>query len=158
LWRLIDHFSLGYFGVYIRVLSTLLLLQTGYHHAPYSSLERIIEENKDGYYRALRLSQKQICTAGENLDDWVRFFLQSLKKQKDLLLGKAEQEKLLERLPPTSEQLFALAKERGRLTIMEAVTLLGINRNTITLHLRQLVHQRHLEQHGSGKATWYSLT
>ena len=69
-----------------------------------------------------------------------------------------EQEKLLERLPPASEQLLALAKERGRFTIMEAVTLLGINRNTSKLHLRQLVHQRHLEQHGSGKATWYSLT
>ncbi|MFA6900598.1 MAG: Fic family protein [Desulfurivibrionaceae bacterium] len=139
-----------------RVLPTLLLLQTGYRHVPYTSLERIIEENKEGYYRALRLSQKQIRTVGENLDDWVRFFLQSLKKQKDILLGKVEQEKLLERLPSTSEQLLVLAKERGRLTITEAVTLLGINRNTVKLHLRQLVHQRYLEQHGSGKATWYS--
>lgn len=140
-----------------RVLSTLLLLQAGYRYVPYSSLERIIEENKDGYYRALRLSQKQIRTADENLDDWVRFFLQSLKKQKDILLRKVEQEKLLERLPPVSEQLLVLTRERGRLTITEAVTLLDINRNTVKLHLRQLVQQSYLEQHGSGKATWYSL-
>lgn len=139
-----------------RVLSTLLLLQAGYRYVPYSSLERIIEENKDGYYRALRLSQKQIRTADENLDDWVRFFLQSLKKQKDILLHKVEQEKLLERLSPVSEQLLVLAKERGRLTITDTVTLLGINRNTVKLHLRQLVQQSYLEQHGSGKATWYS--
>jgi Fic family protein len=139
-----------------RVLTTLFLLQRGYRYVPYCSLERIIEENKDGYYRALRLSQKQIRTTDENLDDWVRFFLQCLKKQKDALLYKVEQEKLLERLPPVSEQLLALARERGRLTISDAVILLNINRNTVKLHLRQLVNQEFLEQHGSGKATWYS--
>jgi len=139
-----------------RVLSTLLLLQAGYRHVPYSSLERVIEENKDSYYRALRLSQKKIRTADENLDDWTCFFLQSLKKQKDILLYKVGQEKLLEHLPTPSEQLLVLAKERGRLTITEAVTLLGINRNTLKLHLRQLVQQGYLEQHGAGKTTWYS--
>ena len=139
-----------------RVLTTLLLLQAGYHYVPYSSLERIIEENKDSYYRALRQSQKQIRTMDENLDDWVRFFLQCLKKQKDVLLRKVEQEKLLERLSPVSEQLLVLAKDRSRLTIADAVTLLGVNRNTVKLHLRQLVQQNHLQQHGSGKSTWYS--
>jgi Fic family protein len=139
-----------------RALTSLLLLQAGYRYVPYSSLERIIEENKDGYYRALRMSQKNIRTEDENLDDWIRFFLQSLKKQKDILLRKVEQEKFLEHLSPTSEQLLVLAKERGSLTITEAVTLLGINRNTVKLHLRQLVNQGYLEQHGSGKATWYS--
>lgn len=139
-----------------RVLTTLLLLQAGYRYVPYCSLERVIEENKDGYYRALRLSQKQIRTTDEKLDDWVRFFLQSLKKQKDTLLRKVEQEKLLEGLSPTSEQILVLVRERGRLTISEAVTLLGINRNTIKLHLRQLVQQGYLHQHGSGKVTWYS--
>ena len=139
-----------------RVLSTLLLLQTGYCHVPYSSQERIIEDNKDGYYRALRLAQKRIRTPEENLDPWVGFFLQSLKKQKDLLLRKVEQEQLLQNLAPLSEQILLLAKERGHLTIAEAVTLLGMNRNTVKLHLRQLVQQGYLLQHGSGKATWYS--
>lgn len=139
-----------------RVLTTLLLLQAGYRYVPYSSMERIVEENKDGYYRALRMSQKEIRTEGENLDAWVRFFLQTLKKQKDVLLRKVEQEQLLERMPPVSEQLMALARERGRLTITEAVTVLAINRNTIKLHLRQLVQSGHLLQHGTGKATWYT--
>jgi Fic family protein len=139
-----------------RVLTTLLLLQAGYRYVPYSSLERIIEENKDGYYRALRSSQKQIRTDDENLNDWIRFFLQSLKKQKDILLRKIEQEKLLERLSVVSEELLVLAKDRGRLTITDAVTLLGVNRNTVKIHLRQLVNQSYLEQHGSGKATWYT--
>lgn len=139
-----------------RVLTTLLLLKNGYRYVPYSSLERIIEENKESYYRALRASQKNICSDDENLDDWIRFFLQSLKKQKDVLLSKVEREKLLERLPRVSEQLLILAKERGRLTISEAVTLLGLNRNTVKLHLKRLVQQGYLEQHGIGRASWYS--
>jgi Fic family protein len=140
-----------------RVLTTLLLLQSGYRHVLYSSLERIVEENKDGYYRALRASQKLIRSEEENLDDWLRFFLASLKKQKDILLGKIEREQLLEKLVPLEEKMLAIARERGRITIAGAVTLLAANRNTVKLHLRQLVQQGYLEQHGAGRGTWYSM-
>jgi len=139
-----------------RVLTTLLLLQNGYRYVTYSSMERIIEENKESYYRALRASQKDIRTDDENLNDWIGFFLQSLKKQKDVLLRKVEREQLLEKLPRVSEQILVLAKERGRLTISEAVTLLALNRNTAKLHLKQLVQKGYLKQQGTGKASWYS--
>lgn len=139
-----------------RVLTTLLLLQCGYRYVPFSSLERIIEENKDGYYRALRASQKRIWTEHESLDDWLRFFLTTLKKQKDVLLRKIEREQILEKLAPLAEKIIVFTKERGRITIADAVTLLSANRNTVKLHLRQLVQQGYLEQHGRGKGTWYS--
>ena len=35
-----------------RVLTTLLLLRAGYDYVPYASLESVIEENKDLYYKA----------------------------------------------------------------------------------------------------------
>jgi len=140
-----------------RVLTTLLLLQCGYRYVPFSSLERIIEENKDNYYRALRASQKLIWTEQENLDDWIRFFLSSLKEQKDMLARKIEREHTLEKLPVLAENILAIARERGRITITEAVVLLSANRNTVKLHLRQLVQLRYLEQHGTGKGTWYSV-
>jgi len=129
----------------------VLLLQAGYRYVPYCSLERIIEESKDGYYRALRESQKTIRIAEENLDAWVRFFLRSLRKQQELLQHKIELEQRLEKLSPLS------AQQRGRLTITEAVTLLEVNRNTAKLHIRQLVENGYLIQHGTGKATWYTL-
>jgi Fic family protein len=109
------------------------------------------------YYRALRASQKLIRSKGENLDDWLYFFLTSLKKQKDVLLGKIEREQLLEKMAPLAEKMLAIARERGRTTIADAVTLLAANRNTVKLHLRQLVQQGYLEQHGTGKRTWYSV-
>ena len=36
-----------------RVLTTLLLLRHGYSYVPYASLESVIEENKEFYYKAL---------------------------------------------------------------------------------------------------------
>jgi Fic family protein len=33
-----------------RVLTTLLLLKAGYAYVPYSSLEGVIENSKEGYY------------------------------------------------------------------------------------------------------------
>jgi predicted HTH transcriptional regulator len=104
----------------------------------------------------LRLSQKEIRTEAENLNAWVRFFLQSLKKQKDILQQKVEREHLLEKLAPVSERIMTLTKERGKLAISDAVTLLEINRNTAKLHFRQLVESGHLVQHGTGRATWYT--
>lgn len=139
-----------------RILTTLLLLKSGYHYVLYSSLERIIEENKDAYYRALRASQKSIGAPDENLDAWIRFFLRTLKQQKDILFRKVERERLAEKLPPVAERLLILAKERGRLTISEAVALLDLNRNTAKVHLRQLVERGYLIRHGTGKASWYS--
>jgi Fic family protein len=138
-----------------RILTTLLLLRCGYGYVPYSSLERIVEENKNAYYRALRASQKRIRTDEERLDDWVRFFLRTLKQQKDGLIRKLEQEKKLEKLPLIAERMLALVRERGRITIGDAVTLLEINRNTAKVHLRALVKQGYLIQQGVGKATWY---
>ena len=73
-----------------------------------------------------------------------------------MLLRKVEREQRLEKLSPVSEQMVALARERGRLTITDAVTLLQINRNTAKVHFRQLVESGYLVQHGTGRATWYT--
>jgi Fic family protein len=37
-----------------RILTTLLLLRAGYSYVPYSSLESVVEQSKEGYYLALR--------------------------------------------------------------------------------------------------------
>ncbi|MBU1701128.1 MAG: Fic family protein [Candidatus Eisenbacteria bacterium] len=43
-----------------RALTTLLLLRAGYDYVPYSSLERIVEDNKEEYYKALRRAQSTL--------------------------------------------------------------------------------------------------
>lgn len=141
-----------------RVLTTYLLLKFGYVYAPYSSMEAVIEHNKEGYYLALRQTQGTLKTDNPNWQPWIVFFLRSLKQQKQRLEVKLEREKLLmAQLPKLSLQILELTKSRGRITNNEAVTLTGANRNTVKKHLESLVDQNHLQKNGVGKGTWYSL-
>ena len=65
-----------------RALTTMLLLKKGYAYVPYSSIESIIEANKEGYYRALRRTQKDIWNDVADYGPWLSFFLTTLQKQK----------------------------------------------------------------------------
>src|SRR5262249_586426 len=65
-----------------RILTTLLLLQADYAYVPYSSLESVIEHNKEGYYLALRQTQKTIHAAAPDWEPWLTFFLRALQHQK----------------------------------------------------------------------------
>lgn len=141
-----------------RVLTTLLLLKTGYTYVPYSSLESIIEQNKEGYYLALRQTQGTIRTESPNWQPWVKFFFQSLATQVQKLEKKVEHEKIvLAPLPNLSLKIVELAREHGKITISDAVHHTGANRNALKVHFRKLTQLSHLEQHGQGRGVWYSL-
>lgn len=140
-----------------RILTDLLLLKNGYVYVPYSSLEHVIEENKDNYYLALRKSQSTLKTDDINLEDWIIFFLRCLQKQKDILLNKVSKEALLLNLSAASVKILELVKEHGKMTISELLTLTDINRNTLKLRLRELVDGQYLEQQGVKKNTWYTV-
>jgi Fic family protein len=141
-----------------RVLTTLLLMQAGYAYVPYSSLESVIEVNKEAYYLALRQTQGTIRTTQPNWQPWLLFFLRSLAEQVRRLAKKVEREKLvLATLPELALQIVEFAKEHGRITIGESIKLTGANRNTLKQHFRTLVERGHLNQHGSGRGVWYEL-
>jgi Fic family protein len=141
-----------------RALTTLLLMQTGYAYVPYSSLESVIELNKEGYYLALRQTQGTIRTQAPNWQPWLVFFLRSLAEQVRRLEKKVEREKLvLATLPELSLQIVEFAREHGRVTMADAVKLTEANRNTLKQHFRNLVARGHLQQQGSGRGVWYGL-
>jgi Fic family protein len=141
-----------------RALTTLLLLQYGYRYVPYSSLESLIEQNKEAYYLALRQTQGTIRTEAPNWQPWLVFFLGSLAEQVRRLEKKVEREKLvLAALPELSLAIVEFAREHGRVTIGEAIKLTGASRNTLKQHFRALVERGHLNQHGSGRGVWYEL-
>ncbi len=141
-----------------RILTTLLLLRAGYAYVPYSSLESVIEKNKEGYYLALRQTQGSIRTEAPNWQPWILFFLRALQSQMRRLAKKVEREKLvLSALPELSVQILEYAREHGRVTIGEMVKLTGTSRNTLKEHFRQLIEKGHLVMQGSGRGAWYSL-
>lgn len=141
-----------------RVLTTLLLLQAGYFYVSYSSLESVVEQNKEAYYRALRQTQGTIRTEAPNWQPWLVFFLRSLAEQVQRLEKKVEREKLvLAALPELSLQVVEFARAHGRVTIGEAIKLTGSSRNTLKQHFRALVERGYLNQHGRGRGVWYEL-
>lgn len=141
-----------------RVLTTYLLLSAGYVYVPYSSLEAVIENSKEGYYLALRKTQGTLNIPKPDWQPWITFFLRALKQQKQRLEHKIHNEKILfKQLPELSLKIMEIVKSRGRITIKEVVTLTRQNRNTIKKHLDNLVKQNQLIKNGTGKGTWYSL-
>ena len=142
-----------------RILTTLLLLRAGYEYVPYASLESIVEENKDLYYKALRRTQTTLNDDDPDWEPWLGFFLRCLKKQKANLTIKVEQEKTASdsSLPLLSVQVVKLLEEHERLTIAQIVEITGANQNTLKVRLRELVNAGRIQRHGKARATWYSL-
>jgi Fic family protein len=141
-----------------RVLTTLLLLRSGYAYVPYSSLESVIEQSKEAYYLALRQTQGTIRSDIPDWGPWLTFFLTALQRQMRRLRTKIEREKLiLGSLPELSAQLLDLVRDHGRMTIGDAERLTGENRNTLKQHFRGLVAAGHLALNGAGRGAWYSL-
>jgi Fic family protein len=144
-------------GRLARVLTNLAILRTGYTYAPYSSMERVIEENREQYYRALRSAQGTLDKDESRLMDWVRFFLFSLLTQKNSLEEKVKRERLMTSLSPIDEDLLQIARQHGRVTLASAQALTRANRNTLKLHLRLLVESGHLRLLGRGRSSWYEM-
>jgi Fic family protein len=138
------------------LLTTLLLLQTGYAYVPYSSLESVIERNKESYYLALRRTQGALKSDNPDFTPWLIFFLRGLQKQKVHLESKVESEQHLY-LPELSSHILQYIREHGRMTIGNMVDFSQANRNTLKKHLAELVKDRYILKHGKGRATWYTL-
>ena len=141
-----------------RILTTLLLLQAGYAYVPYSSLESVIEQSKEGYYLALRQTQGTIRTGAPDWQPWLVFFLRALQQQMRRLSKKIEREKIiLSDLPELSLRILDFARDHGRVSIGDMIKLTGASRNTLKQQLRILVEKKHLVKHGAGRTTWYAL-
>jgi len=141
-----------------RILTTLLLLRAGYGYVPYSSMESVVERNKDSYYLALRRTQQAIRKEEQNWVPWQVFFLKTMAKQKDNLAEKVKEEQALRAaLPALSRQILELVKTRGEITVKEVEESTGANRNTIKVHMKKLAEQQFLRQVGQGRGARYMI-
>ncbi|MGA3345712.1 MAG: Fic family protein, partial [Terracidiphilus sp.] len=141
-----------------RVLTTLLLLRAGYSYVPYSSMEGVIEQNKDSYYLALRRTQQTIRKEEQHWEAWLVFFLRTMVKQKDNLAAKVKQEQALRAsLPALSRQILELVKTRGEITVKEVEDSTGANRNTVKVHVKRLAERHYLVQVGKGRGSRYTI-
>lgn len=141
-----------------RILTTLLLLRSGYKYVPYASLESIIELNKERYYQSLRDTQITIRSKSPKWEPWLVFFLTSLQKQSRNLGKKVDIEKsIMAQLPEVSLQILEHIKVQGRISVGEMAKQTGISRNTLKDHFKKLSQNGYIVLHGQGRGAWYSL-
>lgn len=67
-----------------RLVTTLLLLRSGYLHVTYSSMENIIENNKQSYYLALRRTQSSLKEEIPDFMPWLLFFFEEFTQAKKI--------------------------------------------------------------------------
>jgi Fic family protein len=100
-------------GRLLRVLTTLLLLRAGYGYMPYSSMETVIEANKDSYYLALRRTQQTIRKEEQSWEPWLVFFFKTMAKQKDNVASRVKDEQAFARPCPRSRVRYWSSRRRA---------------------------------------------
>ena len=140
-----------------RVLTTLLLLRHGYTYVPYASLESVIEEYKEFYYKALRKTQSTLRSKPVEWDAWLLFFLRCLVRQKENLRLKIQvEQQRVEASSPLAAAIMRLLDDLESITLAGVVKATGANRNTLKVKLAELVDEGLLARHGRGRGVFYT--
>ena len=140
-----------------RVVAVHLLRRAGYAHAAYASLERILEESREAYYDTLDVSSTQLWSGQADLEPWLGFFLQTLKRQADRVAAKVDLEKRALDLPPLQRAILETVREHGTARAALLLVATGTNRNTLKDNLRRMVERGLLERVGRSKGAFYRL-
>lgn len=140
-----------------RLLTTLLLLKTGYDFAQYISFEHIIEERKKEYYQVLMHGQQHRGTDKEIISEWMLFFLSSM----EILINKLEIKyaSFRERGHYSNErqqQIIQFIEAKQPVKLNDVVKgFPDISIHTIKKDLQLLVQQQMISKAGEKKGTVY---
>lgn len=139
-----------------RVISTLLLLKQGYTWIQYVSFEHEIESRKTEYYRALRNCQSE--RPNENIDEWLSFFLDSIKRIQQQLTDKLKTQGVEAQLSPRESSIITFIGNHPGCKSGEIADKLGIANSTVKRLLAGMVSQKLIEKHGAGRGVNYTLS
>jgi Fic family protein len=139
-----------------RALTALLLLRSGYAYVPYASVERVIEDNKLEYYRALRVSQTAMGDDPARFGEWLVFFLLVLRTQTRTLAAKLEIERSVIRLTDVQQRVLDVIERHGRATTPEIARHLEMPDRSVRYHLSMLASRGLIAAHGERKGRYYT--
>lgn len=142
-----------------RLLTTLLLLQQNYLFVQYVSFEKVIEDSKKEYYKALMEGQKERNTEKEKLDNWVLYFLdcmtiliQRLEKKYEVFKNTASY------LNDRQKVIKELIIKHQPVKISDIMKFIPeVSRNTLKKDLTYLRDENIVEVIGKNKGTLYLM-
>ena len=137
-----------------RLLTTLLLYQSGFFVAKYISLEKIIADNKDLYYDALYKSQSEWHDGKEDVTPFIKYILSIIyrvyidfENRVDMVSNKLSAEELVKK---------AINEKIGKFTKSDICELCPtISINSVEKQLTVLSNTGKIVKCGSGKNTYY---
>lgn len=143
-------------GRLARAMTGLLLLRAGYDYVPYASMERIIEENKQEYYVALRQSQLAMREDPAAFGVWLLFFLRALQAQQRSLQAKLKVERALLEVSGVQQRIADFVTEQGRTTSQAIAHGLSLQPRAVRYHLGILAERGVIATRGGRKGRYYT--
>lgn len=142
-----------------RLLTSLLLLKSGYHFIQYISLENEIEKKKKEYYSVLMDAQQHRNTESEIIDKWMIFFLERLEEViKKLETTYKEFREKGPYLNQRQKNILEFIRKNQPIKIKDlSDRFTDESRNTIKKDLQYFQAERLISKIGKGRGTFYIL-
>ena len=140
-----------------RILTNLLMLQTGYLYVPYVSHEKLVEDNKPDYYMALRTSQKTLGSTQESIEPWLTFFLKLVLLQSHMAVALLSDANFEKTLSPNQLAVWRYLQHVPEASPLEIVQQTQVARSTVSQALNKLLEWQKVERIGQGRAVRYRL-
>lgn len=138
-----------------RLLGSLLLLKNGYSWIQYVSFEHEIENRKSEYYQVLMQTQRN--RPGENVTEWLKFFISCMINIQGQLLAKLEENKKHELLSQREKRIVFFIQNHPGCSSGEIAKKLDIALPTTKKTLSTLVEREIILKEGQGKSTGYFI-
>jgi Fic family protein len=138
-----------------RLLATLFLLKEGYSWIEYVSFEHEIENRKSEYYQSLMSCQRQ--RPGEDIHDWLIFFLDCLTNIQRQLLEKLETKNIASKMSPREKKIYQFIGNHPGIKSGEIAQKLNIPLPTVKRLISEMLLSKLLQKHGTGAGTNYSV-
>lgn len=142
-----------------RLLTNLMLLQSGYDFTNIVSHEKLIEENKADYYLALNKTQRSWKTDDEDVSSWLLFFLKTVNKQAEKALAILKGETIEHLLSEKQLELWnwALSLEKKEFSRKDAIGAMGFPTRTVESIIKKLFDLKKLYRIGEGRGVRYRV-
>lgn len=136
-----------------RLLGSLLLLKNGYSWIQYVSFEHEIENRKSEYYRVLMQTQRN--RPGENITEWLTFFISCLVNIQEQLLAKLRESQTEKPISQREKRILFFIQNHPGCKSGEIATKLGMALPTVKKTLADMILKGLIIREGMGKATEY---
>ncbi len=138
-----------------RILTNLLLLQSGYLYMPYVSHEKLIEDQKPRYYLALRKSQRTFKKGSGDIAPWLEFFLDIILAQSKEAARLMSGENIEDILSNKQIAVWQYLQKVDEATNQQIADATKVAYATVRQAISKLVDLKKIERIGMGRSSRY---